>query len=91
MSGRPHHGVSSQSTVTNSASRKVRNTVPRYCGEVLTITVSATRRLTRQRNTFGRSLTLGFTVSATRIARGKELCASPLPTMDGMCRRDPGT
>ena len=49
-----------------------------------------TSRDTRQRNTFGRSLTLGFTVSATRSANGSAACAIPLPMWDGRCRRPPG-
>ena len=78
MSRRPHHGVSSQSAATNSASRKVRNTSPR-CGAAATvITVSTTSRHTRQRNTFGRSLTLGFAVSATRSASGRAACGKRL-------------
>ena len=49
------------------------------------ITVSTTSSHTRQRNTFGRTLTLGFTVSSTRIASGRAPCAMPLPNLDGMC------
>ena len=87
MSRRPHHGVVSQSATTNSASRKVRNTVPK-CACMPVITVSTTSRPTRHRNTFGRTLTLGFTVSSTRIAKGRAPCAIPLPNLDGMCRRE---
>ena len=58
MSSRSHHGVSSQRVATNSASRKVRKMVPR-CGAVTQVsTVSRTSRHTRQRNTFGRNLSL---------------------------------
>jgi hypothetical protein len=71
---------------------EVRYTVPRWCACVQVISASTTSRVTRQRNTFGRTLTLEFTVNASTIAGGRAPCVSPLPTMDGMCRTDdPGT
>ena len=48
---------------------------------MLVITVSTTSRPTRQRNTFGRTLTLGFTLSATRIASGRTPCATTLANL----------
>src|SRR5215469_10045968 len=50
---------------------------------MLVITVSTASRLTRQRNTFGRTLILGFKVSRTTIASGRAPCAIPFPTLDG--------
>ena len=90
MSSRPQNGVSSQSAITNSASREVRNALPRCGVATAVITVSTTSRLTRQRNTFGRSLIFGFAVSATSSASGRAPCGIALPTCDGTCRRPPG-
>ena len=59
------------------------DSAPRCCTAAAVITVSTTSRHTRQRNTFGRTLTLGFTVSASSSASGRAPCASPLPTWTG--------
>ena len=40
------------------------------------------------RNTFGRTLILGFTVSASSIATGSEPWASPLPILDGKSKAE---
>jgi hypothetical protein len=50
--------------------------------------VSATSSDRMQRNTFGRSLILGFTVNSTKIARGRAACGKVLPTLDGKCRME---
>ena len=47
---------------------------------------SMTSRLIRQRNTFGRTTSFRFTVSATNSAAGRAPCVMSLPIADGMGR-----
>ena len=84
-SRRPQKGVSSHSTKTNSASRKVRYAVPTACSACMAVMIaSMTSRLSRHRNTFGRTMILRFTVSATTIASGRDPCVMSLPTVFGI-------
>ena len=83
-SRRPHQGVSSHSTITNSASRKVRYSDPMYCGRSAVSRASAGRRVARQRNTFGRKITRRLRVSATSSATWSEPWVMDLPITDGI-------
>src|SRR4051812_13248977 len=64
--------------------------VPRCAGCRVVIAASRTSRDSRQRNTLGRTLSLGFRVSATTTASGRAAWATALPTCAGMGTIPPG-
>ena len=51
-------------------------------------TAPTTSRLTRQRSTLGRTMTLGLTDSATSKAAGSAACAMALPIVPGIGIKD---